>query len=100
MKRAAFQSFVAKLREPAMRPRSTETVGPDEAAEASVKRTASAPNSSIASSGIDHVALRLRHLLAAHAHEPVQVDACENGARPVKRRPAMIIRATQKKRMS
>ena len=34
-----------------MRPRSTETVGPEDAADASVNRTASAPNSSIASSG-------------------------------------------------
>ncbi len=51
MNRAAFQSFVAKLREPAMRPRSTETVGPVDAAEASVNRTASAPNSAMASSG-------------------------------------------------
>ncbi len=74
MKRAAFQSLVAKLREPAMRPRSTETVGPEEAAEASVNRTASAPNSAIASSGSITLPFVFDIFSPPIAHEAVQVD--------------------------
>ena len=99
MNRAAFQSFVAKLREPAIRPRSTETVGPDEAADASVKRTASAPNSAIASSGSMTLPLVFDIFSPPTRTRPWRWTV-EKGAFPVKRRPAMIIRATQKKRMS
>ncbi len=99
MKRAVFQTLVAKFREPVIRPRSTETVGPDDAADASVKRTASAPYSWIASRG----SMTLPRVFDIFS-PPTRTSPCRcttaNGACPVKRRPAMIIRATQKKRMS
>ena len=65
-----------------------------------MKRSASAPYSSMSSSGIDDVALRLRHLGALRvAHDAVDVDVAERYLVP-KWIPIMIIRATQKKMMS
>ena len=50
---------------------------------------------------VDDVALRLRHLLALLvAHEAVEDDVGEAARARRTTRPAMIIRATQKKRMS
>ena len=99
MKRAAFQSLVAKLREPAMRLLSTDTVGPDAAGRGEREPDGVGAELRDRFERIDHVAARLGHLLAADADEPVQVHHGE-GARPVKCSPAMIMRATQKKRMS
>ena len=67
----------------------------------SAKRSASAPVSSIDLERVDDVAFRLGHLLAVRvAHEAVQVDRVGRAPRPVSSRPSIIIRATQKKRMS
>ena len=50
---------------------------------------------------VDDVALRLGHLVAVLvAHHAVQVDACGRAAVPMKCMPIIIMRATQKKRMS
>ena len=51
--------------------------------------------------GIDAGALGLRHLLAfGGAHQRMQVNLAEGNLRPVNFRPIMIMRATQKNRMS
>jgi hypothetical protein len=64
-----------------------------------VKRTASAPNSAIASSGSITLPRVLDIFSPADAHEAVKVHDGE-GRAAVKWIPAMIMRATQKKRMS
>jgi len=67
---------------------------------ASVKRSASAPTSFTTSSGSMTLPFVFDIFWPCSSRTRPLRKTCENGALPVKRRPNMIIRATQKKRMS
>ena len=65
-----------------------------------MKRTASAPNSSHISSGSTTFPFVFDIFCALLVADEAVEDDVGNGARPSNQQPAMIIRATQKKRMS
>ena len=67
---------------------------------ASVKRSASAPTSLTTSSGSITLPIVFDIFRPCSSRTRPLRNTCENGAFPVKRRPIMIMRATQKKRMS
>ena len=99
-KRAAFQILVANARYPSIRLSSSGRSRPGEASAASVNRTASAPYSRTRSSGsITFPFVFDIFWPCASRTRPVRCTWA-NGALPVKWPHIMIMRATQKNRMS
>ena len=99
-KRAAFHSLVAKARYPSMRSADSGRSRPGDASAARVKRTASVPYVATRSRGSTTFPLVFDIFCReASRTRPVRCT-CANGAFPVKCLLIMIMRATQKNRMS
>src|SRR5580692_806691 len=99
--RVAFQSLLQKLREPAAHSSLTAVSLPGLAPRASVKRTASAPNRSIHSSGSTVLPRDLDIFLPNWSRTRPCSATTSNGCLPsIAYRPNSIIRATQKNKIS
>ena len=100
-KRAAFQSLLREVAGVLQLLAAEPLVGPRRVPWISAKRSASAPNSSMVSSGSTTLPLVLRHLLAVRVpDEAVRGRPCGTARSPMRWMPSIIIRATQKKMMS
>ena len=100
-KRVAFHSLLQKLREPWHHSSLTGTSAPGLAPRARVNRVASAPNRSIQSSGSTTLPYDLDIFLPCWSRTMPCSATTLNGCTPsIAYRPNIIIRATQKNRMS
>ena len=99
--RVAFHSLLQKLREPCVHSSLTGTSAPGLAPLARVNRVASAPNRSIQSSGSTTLPNDLLIFLPCASRTMPCSATTSNGCRPfIAYSPNIIIRATQKNRMS
>ncbi len=99
-KRAAFQILLANARYPAMRSTESLMSRPCPAIEASVKRSASAPCILVMSSGSMTLPLVFDIFSPFSSRTMAWRKTVRKGTSPMKCRPSMAMRATQKKRMS
>jgi len=98
--RAAFQILLAKARELAMRSSLSAMSMPGAAPRSSAKRTASVPYSSITSSGSIVLPFVFDIFCRWASRTSPWMYTVRKGTSPVHSRPSMIMRATQKNRMS
>ena len=99
-KRAAFQILLANARYPSMRPTPSLMSRPCPAIDASVNRSASAPCFAVMSSG-SMTFPRVFDIFSPFSSRTIACrNTVRNGTCPMKCRPSIAMRATQKKRMS